>query len=120
MQAPCCRIRCKKVSRATESGRRFETCGLDYFFTTNREEPLITVVRKRTRIQLPERPGKRDGALTLTRVAIIDRAVAATGERDWSGRRRRDIAGRWLMDDSSSVTPETQRSRMVMTIGLTT
>ena len=36
--------------------------GLDYFFTTSREEPLIAIVRKRTRIQLPERPGKRDSA----------------------------------------------------------
>jgi transcriptional regulator with XRE-family HTH domain len=36
--------------------------GLEYFFTTSREEPLIAIVRKRTRIQLPERPGKRDSA----------------------------------------------------------
>ena len=34
--------------------------GLEYFFAGSREKPLVAVVRKADRIQLPERPGGRD------------------------------------------------------------
>ena len=36
--------------------------GLEYFFAGSREEPLIAVVRKHDRVQLPDRPGARDVA----------------------------------------------------------
>src|SRR5919107_3326306 len=31
--------------------------GLDYFFASPREKPLVAVVRKAQRVRLPERPG---------------------------------------------------------------
>jgi len=34
--------------------------GLDYFFAGAREKPLVAVVRKAERVQLPERPGAKD------------------------------------------------------------
>jgi transcriptional regulator with XRE-family HTH domain len=36
--------------------------GLEYFFAGAREKPLVAVVRKNQRVQLPERPGARDVA----------------------------------------------------------
>ena len=33
--------------------------GLDFFFTSAREKPLVAVVRKAQRVRLPERPGER-------------------------------------------------------------
>ena len=36
--------------------------GLEYFFAGAREKPLVAVVRKDERVQLPERPGGRDVA----------------------------------------------------------
>lgn len=36
--------------------------GLEFFFAGSREKPLIVVVRKAERLQLPERPGPREGA----------------------------------------------------------
>src|SRR5205085_10291073 len=33
--------------------------GLDFFFTSPREKPLIAVARKAQRVRLPERPGTR-------------------------------------------------------------
>src|SRR5215203_5545734 len=36
--------------------------GLDFFFATAREQPLVVVVRKRDRVTLPERPGAREVA----------------------------------------------------------
>lgn len=36
--------------------------GLDYFFAGAREKPLVAVVRKKQRVQLPDRPGAKDVA----------------------------------------------------------
>jgi transcriptional regulator with XRE-family HTH domain len=36
--------------------------GLDFFFAGTREKPLVAVVRKRERVQLPERPGAQEVA----------------------------------------------------------
>jgi transcriptional regulator with XRE-family HTH domain len=36
--------------------------GLEFFFAGAREKPLVAIVRKRDRIQLPDRPGGRDTA----------------------------------------------------------
>jgi transcriptional regulator with XRE-family HTH domain len=36
--------------------------GLEFFFAGAREKPLVAVVRKAQRVQLPERPGARDVA----------------------------------------------------------
>ena len=36
--------------------------GLEYFFASAREKPLIAVTRKSQRVELPERPGARDAA----------------------------------------------------------
>jgi transcriptional regulator with XRE-family HTH domain len=36
--------------------------GLDFFFAGMREKPLVAVVRKHERVQLPERPGMEDVA----------------------------------------------------------
>src|SRR6476659_3313007 len=36
--------------------------GLEYFFAGAREQPLVAVTRKRQRVELPERPGGREGA----------------------------------------------------------
>src|SRR5512134_3817245 len=36
--------------------------GLEYFFAGAREKPLVAVVRKSERVQLPDRPGGRDVA----------------------------------------------------------
>lgn len=36
--------------------------GLEYFFAGAREKPLVAVVRKAGRVQLPDRPGARDVA----------------------------------------------------------
>jgi transcriptional regulator with XRE-family HTH domain len=36
--------------------------GLEYFFAGAREKPLVAVVRKKERVQLPERPGAREVA----------------------------------------------------------
>jgi transcriptional regulator with XRE-family HTH domain len=36
--------------------------GLEFFFAGAREKPLVVVVRKHDRVQLPERPGARDNA----------------------------------------------------------
>ena len=33
--------------------------GLDFFFTSPREKPLVAVVRQAERVRLPERPGER-------------------------------------------------------------
>src|SRR6187551_311558 len=34
--------------------------GLEFFFAGAREKPLVALVKKNTRVQLPERPGARD------------------------------------------------------------
>jgi transcriptional regulator with XRE-family HTH domain len=36
--------------------------GLDFFFAGGREKPLVAIVRKRERVQLPERPGVEEVA----------------------------------------------------------
>src|SRR6187431_598980 len=36
--------------------------GLEFFFAGAREKPLVALVKKNTRVQLPERPGARDNA----------------------------------------------------------
>jgi transcriptional regulator with XRE-family HTH domain len=36
--------------------------GLEYFFAGARDQPLVAVTRKGTRVELPERPGTRDAA----------------------------------------------------------
>ena len=36
--------------------------GLEFFFAGAREKPLVAVVRKAERVQLPDRPGARDAA----------------------------------------------------------
>jgi transcriptional regulator with XRE-family HTH domain len=36
--------------------------GLEFFFAGAREKPLLAIVRKQARVQLPERPGARDAA----------------------------------------------------------
>jgi transcriptional regulator with XRE-family HTH domain len=36
--------------------------GLEFFFAGAREKPLVAVVRKRERVQLPDRPGAREAA----------------------------------------------------------
>jgi transcriptional regulator with XRE-family HTH domain len=36
--------------------------GLDYFFAGAREKPVVAVVRKKQRVQLPDRPGAKDVA----------------------------------------------------------
>jgi transcriptional regulator with XRE-family HTH domain len=36
--------------------------GLEYFFAGAREKPLVAVTRKGQRVELPERPGAREGA----------------------------------------------------------
>lgn len=36
--------------------------GLEFFFAGAREKPLVAIVRKRDRVQLPDRPGARDAA----------------------------------------------------------
>jgi mannose-6-phosphate isomerase-like protein (cupin superfamily) len=39
--------------------------GLEFFFSGAREKPLLAVVRKSDRVQLPDRPGGRDVAYTF-------------------------------------------------------
>jgi transcriptional regulator with XRE-family HTH domain len=34
--------------------------GLEFFFAGSRDKPLVAIVRKRDRVQLPDRPGARD------------------------------------------------------------
>ncbi len=36
--------------------------GLEFFFAGSREKPLVAIVRKRDRVQLPDRPGAGDAA----------------------------------------------------------
>jgi transcriptional regulator with XRE-family HTH domain len=36
--------------------------GLDFFFTGERDKPLVALVRRRQRVRLPDRPGARDVA----------------------------------------------------------
>lgn len=39
--------------------------GLDYFFTGNREKPVVSVVRHKDRLRFPEKPDARDAAYTF-------------------------------------------------------
>jgi transcriptional regulator with XRE-family HTH domain len=50
--------------------------GLEYFFAGTREQPLVAVTRRKQRVELPERPGVREGAY---RFASLD--YAATERR---------------------------------------
>ena len=44
--------------------------GLDYFFAGAREKPLVAVVRKTERVQLPERQDGKDCRIALSRWTI--------------------------------------------------
>lgn len=47
--------------------------GLEFFFAGAREKPLVAVMRKNERVELPERPGSRDAAY---RFASLDYAAS--------------------------------------------
>lgn len=47
--------------------------GLEFFFAGAREKPLIAVMRKNERVELPDRPGSRDAAY---RFASLDYAAS--------------------------------------------
>ena len=78
--------------------------GLEFFFAGARDKPLVAVVRKGGRVQLPDRPGAREVPIDSSRSTMQPPSAVSTATTPSSSRWLRTDYGLTIIRASSSST----------------